>query len=970
MADRGEKRSYFLDNAKGGLIFLVVFGHFILPFRDLPLLKLLADFIYVFHMPAFIFISGYLSAFVSNPRKSGLKILIAYVFFNYLMMFFAAHYLGKAPSLLTPYYSYWYLLALLVWRHITPQLAQYPAALPLSLAISLLAGYPQEIHNQFALSRILGFYPFFLAGFMTTKEQFAAFISKRNFLQRLAAVALILLAFIVCAKLSVHELLLNDLIFFPYLTNEKFLVRVQIMLACLAIMAAMAVLMPRKKVRILSSWGRNSLSIYVLHRYVPFLSENFLTNQTTQFNMLIAALALSLVTTLVLGMDKINERLNAALNYVAEAIMQPEKGKLARHGLALFGVVILAYSALYNASVLNRGQQRQDAIHKILSPQQQTAIDDSVEIAFVGDLILLKDQVTEAYCRERDQYDFDPVFAYARKYLDQADFTVGVLEGPVAGSEKGYSTGNYYEGTPLYLNFPDSFAQAIKDGGIDMVTLANNHLLDMGEAGALRTLDFLDSIGLKHVGSYRTEAERQKIKIVHVRGLEIAFLAYTFPSNYYAPKYFFETNKTIAKILVDKNSKYFASARQQVREDFASARKLEPDFVFVVAHMGTQFIHETDDFQKTWNSIFIEEGADVVFGSHSHAVQPIEFHQTFSEGQAKTALIVNCPGNFVNSYIKDNGDATAIAKVFLDPQKKQIVCAGVIPMWTYAQARGTHKALPIFDVFNDPSINLSLNDMRRVEEVHQLVTGVMLGESITTDQLQKQYFLFPEGYYRQPAEPLACLSGNGAVLDGNAALSLLASSSKTVYVGDSVTDGCKNGGYGWFEPIARAWPAADYVVEAHGGATIKTLLKDGSKIAAHQAQVYVIAVGTNDIRYRQPQLCAMTAEEYVASIDLLVAQVLGQNPHASFVFVAPWPSLDMDPFTRVPHQQKAAIYAEFTEALRQYCHDRGHLFADPSAEILAAINLKPGNHYLKDHIHPNATRGIRLYSQKFITSFN
>ena len=55
------------------------------------------------------------------------------------------------------------------------------------------------------------------------------------------------------------------------------------------------------------------------------------------------------------------------------------------------------------------------------------------------------------------------------------------------------------------LNFPDEFASAVKKSGIDLVSTANNHLLDKGKEGALRTLDVLDNVGLEHTGSYRNQ---------------------------------------------------------------------------------------------------------------------------------------------------------------------------------------------------------------------------------------------------------------------------------------------------------------------------------------------------------------------------------------------------------------------------------------------------------------------------------
>ena len=98
---------------------------------------------------------------------------------------------------------------------------------------------------------------------------------------------------------------------------------------------------------------------------------------------------------------------------------------------------------------------------------------------------------------------------------------------------------------------------------------------------------------------------------------------------------------------------------QELRKGFFSAlpiykivkkaKNSGADLVAVLLHMGTQFLHKPDIFQQKWNKIFTELGVDIILGDHPHAVQPIEF-----VNDNKT-IIVNCPGNFANSYIKYDG---------------------------------------------------------------------------------------------------------------------------------------------------------------------------------------------------------------------------------------------------------------------------------------------------------------------------
>lgn len=435
-------------------------------------------------------------------------------------------------------------------------------------------------------------------------------------------------------------------------------------------------------------------------------------------------------------------------------------------------------------------------IYPVITAEQKEAVENAVSIAFVGDLILLQDQIRNAYNPESLKYDFNQIFEFAGKYLTQADYAIGVFEGPMAGEEAGYSTSNYDDGIAVRLNFPDSFAAAVKASGIDLVTLANNHLLDKGEDGALKTLNALDMIGLDHTGSYRNAQEKNTTKIIEVEGLRIAVLSYTFGSNYYSEDFFLTENTSITSVLCDPKSKNFEKVKAQVIIDIEKAEEQAVDLIMILPHMGTQFEHSTDEYQDVWNDIFIQAGADVVFGDHAHAVQPIDFRTVeAAEGVVNTAIIVNCPGNFVNSYTENNGDATSIVEVYLDPDNGDIVGASVIPMWTQSTLNGSFRALPLYDIMHNPVLQsqVSTNDKKRVQEVHTLIAKVMLGEeNLTLDQLRERYFLFKEGYARERVAPMTI-----SPQQKNSNLYIkLAGSASVCFVGDSVTQGNKNGGFG------------------------------------------------------------------------------------------------------------------------------------------------------------------------------
>ncbi|OIK10949.1 acyltransferase [Bacillus sp. MUM 116] len=172
------KRSMFFDNAKFVLIFLVVFGHMISPLKnDDGFLFTLYTVIFLFHMPAFILISGY---FAKGFRKKGYllktvkKVLIPYFIFQVIYSIF--YYLsGQEQSFeidfLHPHWTLWFLLSLFCWNVMLYLFAKYKwYGFIFSVLLGIAIGYIDSVGSFLSLSRTFVFFPYFLLGFLLDKE--------------------------------------------------------------------------------------------------------------------------------------------------------------------------------------------------------------------------------------------------------------------------------------------------------------------------------------------------------------------------------------------------------------------------------------------------------------------------------------------------------------------------------------------------------------------------------------------------------------------------------------------------------------------------------------------------------------------------------------------------------------------------------------------------------------------------------
>lgn len=973
-AKQWNNRIPYWDNIKGFLIILVVLAHFLYEHQSNSVIHIIVSAIYMFHMPAFVFISGYMSkSNRSRSKDSLLRLGFAYLFFNSIFLIIFS--ITKNTALATyPFYSYWYLLALIVWRFAANYLAKVKRILLILFALALLAGFWIDIDNSFSLARIISFSPFFMAGYLIKTETIEALFIKKNTMTLLRGIATALLAtllgFVLYFILGMQERTYTML---SYVDGTDFLSRIVLFIVACAMIFVILTFTINKQLPILTQIGRNSLPIFVLHRFLALIYSQYFPNLSAELT-LISSIALTWMTVMIFGSETAAKWMSQFLDFPLRLFSKTDKISIGFRvtrilcialAFLVFCAPILANPLAFlspfipntaSIDVNESASSDADQVHPKLSAEEEEKLKNAYKIVFAGDLILLEDQVKRAYNGE--SYDFSPLFEFTSPYLSSADLAIGVFEGPMAGPEAGYSTSNYDDGKEVRLNFPDSFAEAVREAGFDLVTNANNHILDQGDSGAVRTLDVLDQIGLDHTGSYRSQEEKDqnRVKLIEKDGLKFAVLSYTFGSNSIADNDLIDGEYSyLTSVLVDPGSERYEEVKRSVSLDFELAKTYSPDFILVLPHMGTQFSDQPDDFQLAWCDYFRELGADIILGDHTHSVQPVRITR---EG-SKTVFTAFSPGNYSNIYRDYNGDASALIEIYIDKTSKSIIGGGVVPMWTYSTVKGNYRPVPIFDIVNNDVLSdtLSTDDMNRVEEVNSHITNTMLGVNLDLHMIRERYYFNQNGFVRSSASPLPLTPA----LESSTLFREMSSAKSICFLGDSITEGTRNGGYPWYEPLESYFPGSCTNI-SFGGGTVKTLLDNITEIQTVKADLYVIAIGTNDVRYRDESICAMTSEAYIEKIQQLCDGIKKSQPSARFAFVAPWTSTDGDPFSPISYSQKIALNDEYSDSLKLFCQDQGYLFSDPNNQIESILDLYPRSDYLIDHIHPDSADGISLYS--------
>ncbi len=264
-------RDYLFDNYKAFLIFLVVVGHFVGPsVSDNKFLFLLKWFIVSFHMPAFIFISGFFSKrelpFLTIVQRLAVP-YVAYEIIYYLWYTFVTH-KETGLHLLKPKFTLWYLLALFMWRVITPYVKKIPHYMILAILAGLLIGYSNMENNFLTIPRALVFYPFYLAGTSFERETLTKWRTAKGKATAAACIAIItlFLIFIGLEKAAPMQIFYGR---YNYISMkqgviEGLLWRIAIYIIGFLMTFGWMVLMPEKKLP-RSYIGTRTMAIYLFH---------------------------------------------------------------------------------------------------------------------------------------------------------------------------------------------------------------------------------------------------------------------------------------------------------------------------------------------------------------------------------------------------------------------------------------------------------------------------------------------------------------------------------------------------------------------------------------------------------------------------------------------------------------------------------------------------------------------------------
>jgi len=326
MPDHSNDKRYFLfDNMRAVLIILVVWGHLLtsLIFRN-DVIKTIYYFIFFFHMPAMVFISGFFSKNTEKARDRAFKtILMPYLILNvcnyiFKMLILKEDYFGF--RFFRPLWGLWYLLALFLWKFFLKDLIRIRFILPLSFLVGILSGFSKEFSTYMALGRVVCFLPFFLLGYYLKKEH----IDKIKRIPRIAGFAVFIGSGVLSAVLAKNKMFgVEDLYLrSPYPEDadiEHMIIRVLVYVVALIMIFALINLTGSQK-NFLTNIGQNTMTVYVLHLFtIPLLEKLKIFNNEPYLYLVYSVITTAIISyiyTLPIVKKIYDKAMNGSINVI------------------------------------------------------------------------------------------------------------------------------------------------------------------------------------------------------------------------------------------------------------------------------------------------------------------------------------------------------------------------------------------------------------------------------------------------------------------------------------------------------------------------------------------------------------------------------------------------------------------------------------------------------------------------------
>lgn len=319
----------------------------------------------------------------------------------------------------------------------------------------------------------------------------------------------------------------------------------------------------------------------------------------------------------------------------------------------------------------------------VVASKEFPSFSKEITISAIGDILIHSPVYMDA--KTEGGYDFLPMLERVKDTLEASTITVANQETMIGGEELGLSS------YPSF-NSPFEVGDALKAVGVNVVTLANNHTLDRGEAAIQNAINQWETIDMMYTGAYKDQLDRENLRIYETEeDISIAFLSYTYGTN---------------GIPVPEGKDYLVNMidKDRIAEEVVLAKE-KADVVTLSLHFGNENERMPNEEQKELVQFAADQGVDIVIGHHPHVLQPMEWvtgkdgHETF---------VMYSLGNFLSNqqdlYQRIGGILTLSIKKTVkgDAEELEVHSPKFMPTYvTFSEDFTNYEVTPMYTLTND-----------------------------------------------------------------------------------------------------------------------------------------------------------------------------------------------------------------------------------------------------------------------------
>lgn len=307
---------------------------------------------------------------------------------------------------------------------------------------------------------------------------------------------------------------------------------------------------------------------------------------------------------------------------------------------ALVVVLIISITVGINISKRAKAEAAKEKAEQERLALEKEQEENTIELLAVGDNIAHQ-TIREVGMTEYGPWNYDSVYQYVKEDVEAADLAL-VTQETIFVEDREDVSGYPSFGTPPELG------DALVNTGFDVIASATNHALDKGTDSIEYTLNWWEENhpDIPVLGLYDSQEASEEIPIISCKDLKLAMLDYTYSLN---------------GLELPSGQEYMVDVfdEEKAREDIRQAKELA-DVVIVVMHVGNEYEQDVDQETQEWTDIFLEEGVDIVIGSHPHVVRTME---TLTGEDGHKMLVYYSLGNFTSTQTDLPSLMGAMAKI-------------------------------------------------------------------------------------------------------------------------------------------------------------------------------------------------------------------------------------------------------------------------------------------------------------------